>query len=145
MSSARLSRTFSQRAYLASPEWAERRAAYERHPEAPHRCAVCAAPRYQLHHRTYERWGGHERITDLIALCDAHHEALHRAHRRQGGSMDLQTFTDAWVRLKRQTYKTNALLPSLALYAPGRPLAMDRGLARGDRGLRGPLEQAPLN
>jgi hypothetical protein len=35
----------------------------------------------QIHHRTYERLG-HERIEDLVPLCDEHHGEAHRSAER---------------------------------------------------------------
>lgn len=100
------------RAYLRSAWWRQLREAYAAEPRAPHCCAVCAQPRYEHHHRSYERLGA-ESVSDLIALCHAHHEALHRAHRRAGG--DLQAFSDAWIAVARRRYAT-APLPALDLY-----------------------------
>ena len=105
------------RAYLRSQWWLEVRQAYERHPMAPHCCAVCATPRYELHHRTYERLGA-EHVSDLVALCRTHHEGLHRAyksHLRINPGDPLAAFTDAWVLIHRRRFKT-APLPSLQLY-----------------------------
>jgi hypothetical protein len=110
------------RGYLRSQWWLDLRQAYEAHPRAPHCCAVCAAPRYQLHHRTYENLG-HEHVADLVALCDSHHQALHRAwrtHRRYHPEDTLASFTDAWVLVKRRSYR-NAPLPGLGLYRPTPP------------------------
>lgn len=104
-------------AYLHSNLWSETRARYERDPRAPHACAVCAAPRYQLHHRSYERLGA-EDVADLLALCGTHHEALHRAwrqHRELRPADTLASFTDGWVRVRRREFPT-APLPDLALY-----------------------------
>jgi hypothetical protein len=100
------------RAYLRSAWWRQLREAYAAEPRAPHCCAVCAQPRYEHHHRSYERLGA-ERLSDLIALCHAHHQALHRAHRRAGG--ELEAFTDAWIAVARRRYDT-APLPDLGLY-----------------------------
>jgi hypothetical protein len=100
------------RAYLRSAWWRQLREAYAAHPDAPHCCAVCATPRYEHHHRSYERLGA-EPVSDLIALCHPHHQALHRAHRRAGG--DLETFSDAWIAVARRRYAT-APLPDVSLY-----------------------------
>jgi hypothetical protein len=105
------------RAYLRSRHWREVRRSYERHPTAPHRCAVCGAHRYELHHRTYERLGA-EDMGDLLALCRSHHEQLHRAyktHQELNPGDPLAAFTDAWVLIHRRRFKT-APLPSLMLY-----------------------------
>lgn len=106
------------RAYLRGPWWAELRQRYADHPEAPHSCAVCGTPRYQLHHRTYERLGA-EHVSDLIALCDQHHHSLHRAwnhHHEQQPEDTLAAFTDAWVVIHRRPYsRAHAPLPDLTL------------------------------
>jgi|tagenome__1003787_1003787.scaffolds.fasta_scaffold20664719_3 hypothetical protein len=120
------------RGYLKSAWWAELHEAYERHPEAPHCCAVCATPRYQLHHRTYENLG-HEHISDLLALCSVHHHGLHRAwrtHQRYHPEDTLAAFTDAWVLIQRRRYG-HAPLPSLRLYGRAVPLHGHQG--RSDR------------
>lgn len=104
-----------QRAYLSSEWWTELRARYDSEPTVPHACAVCGTPRYQLHHRTYERCPGAERVSDLIALCPTHHQALHRgyqAHRRLYPETPLPAYTDQFIRLQRRRF-TTAPLPTL--------------------------------
>jgi hypothetical protein len=121
--------------YLASEWWAEVRARFNADPNTPHACAVCGTPRYQLHHRTYERLGA-ERLSDLLPLCSTHHEALHRAwttHQRYRPDDTLAGFTDAWVVIKRRAFPT-APLPALDLYRgpdrPRDPVARDDDRAR---------------
>lgn len=102
-------------AYLRSDWWRELRERYDRDPQVPHRCVVCGTPRYQLHHRSYERLGC-EDTSDLIALCATHHEALHRAwrrHRELRPADTLAVFTDAWIRVRRREFPT-APLPDLS-------------------------------
>lgn len=41
-------------------------------------CVVCGAPEVDLHHLDYDHLG-RERLEDLLAMCDVHHEALHAA------------------------------------------------------------------
>jgi 5-methylcytosine-specific restriction endonuclease McrA len=57
-------------------------------------CAVCGEPwtlrRGDLHHRSYDRLG-HERFDDLVPLCRACHERVHRIFER----------TPGWRRLPR--------------------------------------------
>jgi len=67
-------------AYLQTPQWQlRRRRVLER---ADFRCEGCRqAPATQVHHLTYKRLG-HEMLFDLVAVCDACHEAIHRP---QGG------------------------------------------------------------
>ena len=43
-----------------------------------HKCAVCGDTEdLQVHHLTYERFGGDERTTDLQVLCKPCHEKAH--------------------------------------------------------------------
>lgn len=69
--------------YLASPVWAgKRRAVLER---CGGRCEDCQAhrdigrivsPAVEVHHLTYDRVGNEE-LSDLIGLCERHHEIRH--------------------------------------------------------------------
>jgi hypothetical protein len=134
------------RSYLTGIWWAELHQRYGQHPQAPHTCAVCGAPHYQLHHRTYERLG-HEHISDLMALCDQHHGALHRAykhHHELHPEDTLMGFTDAWVLIHRRPFdRAGAVLPSLALYGPRHQGRTDRraaGVAGGHSGAAAPVE-----
>lgn len=132
------------RRYLESPWWRELRGRYVAEPSAPHCCAVCATPRYELHHRTYERCPYQEQLTDLIALCRQHHERLHRAyetHLRLHPEDSLWAFSDAWVIVQRRRFYKTAPLPSLALYGldrAGDPVAGRNGRSGG--GADPPLE-----
>lgn len=60
--------------YLQSLGWKRRRAWVLIFWD--HRCAICNAPKPEVHHRTYERLG-HELLTDCIPLCDECHELYH--------------------------------------------------------------------
>lgn len=43
-----------------------------------HRCAICSSPdELQVHHLTYDRFGGDELLTDLQVLCKTCHEDAH--------------------------------------------------------------------
>lgn len=61
-------------AYLASPRWKEKRAPIiDRASGHCERCGrACAA--LEVHHLTYERFGGNERPEDLQALCRGCHD-----------------------------------------------------------------------
>ena len=63
--------------YLESEHWIEFRHAWWRaHPFA--RCSVCGCGHpLDLHHVTYAR-RGRERFTDVVPLCRADHNAVHR-------------------------------------------------------------------
>lgn len=65
------------RAYIDSPEWAERRARFKRDHE--HRCLACrSSHRIEVHHIRYDNAGaGLEPDRDLRVLCRTHHELAH--------------------------------------------------------------------
>ena len=62
--------------YLCSPEWnALRNAVLER---SCGRCEKCGRQAHQVHHLTYAR-KYHEHLSDLQALCEQCHSAIHNA------------------------------------------------------------------
>lgn len=68
--------------YLQSPEWDFLRKAKLR--EADHRCQLCNASKtLHVHHRTYDNVF-HERLQDLIALCEDCHEKFHSVVKDNG-------------------------------------------------------------
>lgn len=86
------------REYLRSSVWAHIRCRQQQ--ILPESCEVCGEPdRLHLHHVTYQRWGGFERPEDLIWLCPAHHQAVHRL-RRVGFDLDVchLIVADKWAR-----------------------------------------------
>ncbi len=62
------------RAYLASPQWAQRRA--EILGRANDLCEICAQPATQVHHLHYRNIGN-EQADDLMAVCRECHELIH--------------------------------------------------------------------
>lgn len=73
------------RIYLSSPLWKEiRNRVISIRGEI---CEKCGGFGNDVHHLTYERWGGLERDDDLQILCRICHEAIHSAERcaRQAG------------------------------------------------------------
>jgi 5-methylcytosine-specific restriction endonuclease McrA len=61
--------------YLQTPEWQSKRQKALRF--AGFRCQICNSPdSLNVHHRTYER-KGHERLGDLIVLCQDCHATFH--------------------------------------------------------------------
>jgi 5-methylcytosine-specific restriction endonuclease McrA len=63
-------------AYLRSPEW--RRLCQQVRWRSGGICERCVgAPMRETHHRTYARFGGRERLSDLLGLCRPCHRAVH--------------------------------------------------------------------
>lgn len=92
--------------WMASTAWFDLRRRWHdtwisTHGELP-RCGACGElwtlAHGDLHHRTYDRLG-HERFSDLVALCRACHTRLHR----------IMESSPAWRRLGRAR-ATNAAL-----------------------------------
>lgn len=71
-----MTRSAEYEAYLRSPTWrAKRQLALS---AAGNRCQLCnAAERLDVHHRTYERFGGDELPGDLTVLCRPCHDHFH--------------------------------------------------------------------
>lgn len=67
------------RQYLESPVWKEKRQQALDHYGCI--CARCKNYGTDVHHKTYERWGGDELMEDLEVLCRECHEAHHRAEK----------------------------------------------------------------
>lgn len=69
----RLGMTYAQ--YLKSPHWVSLRARFFR--SRPRQCWICnSVEDIALHHRTYLRLGA-ERMSDLVPLCQTHHQTFH--------------------------------------------------------------------
>lgn len=86
-------------AYLNSPLWKNKRAAYWAREETSKTCALCgtAEPPLPLHHRTYERVG-EELMADLCPVCPTCHAIVHELERRgdiDGIGADLGQLVDA--------------------------------------------------
>ena len=63
--------------YIESDTWENKR--QERLDFANDRCELCYCPTdLQVHHRTYERFGGDEKVEDLIVLCSTCHYNFHK-------------------------------------------------------------------
>ena len=81
-------------AYMRSPAWRAFRAAWLATYDSKYkvrRCYVCGISQaeygksFDLHHRTYERFGGNERFGDLVLLCARPcHARITRAWRARG-------------------------------------------------------------
>ena len=69
----------THREYLKSPLWKEIRQKAINHYGPI--CSVCKEFGSDVHHKTYDRVGGHELMSDLEVLCRKCHEAKHDLHR----------------------------------------------------------------
>lgn len=72
--------------YLKSAHWKSFKEAYKMSGR-PRQCEICGNPRYELHHRTYDRIGA-EHLDDVVALCRTHHS---QAHKREKNGTPLWT------------------------------------------------------
>jgi len=70
------------RQYLQSPAWRDKRLHALSYYGAI--CNRCGQHGTDVHHKTYVRVGGNERMQDLEVLCRACHEAHHQAERCSG-------------------------------------------------------------
>lgn len=84
--------------YLHSPAWFALRAKHLLRYGAD--CKACGSlEKIQLHHKTYDNLG-HEKVSELVALCEACHRAVHRyakAHR----TLTLWQSTDRVIKARR--------------------------------------------
>lgn len=62
------------RAYLASPQWAQKRSEVLSRENGL--CEICSSPATQVHHRHYFNLGN-EQLDDLMAVCGDCHELIH--------------------------------------------------------------------
>jgi len=106
---SRSSRRVSYRAFMNSPAWKNYRLAWLNTYDSKHkvrRCYCCGVAQadwhrpFDLHHRTYERFGGGERYDDLVLVCSGRggcHPKITKAWRTRhetGLTMDLWQLTD---------------------------------------------------
>jgi hypothetical protein len=94
-------RRVNYRRYIRSAKWFAFRKSY--FEVVPEECVICGSKEHvNLHHRTYERLG-HERFEDVVPLCRAHHDRLHKVFKEKYGdsSVTLSQFTEKYI----QTYK----------------------------------------
>lgn len=90
------------KSYYASPAWEETKRRAHRQGLAEG-CYVCGATWYvHVHHRSYARLG-HERLTDLVSLCDRCHLDVHDIVQMEADAG--VTLWNAHIRLKREGLK----------------------------------------
>lgn len=144
------------RAYIDSPEWAERRDRFKR--DHGHRCLACrSSHRIEVHHIRYDNAGaGLEPDRDLRVLCRSHHQLAHEYEKsgRYGTFMSKGTLARATsamisdVRAERTEAARTASpapTPTTAASRPAtrtdsrRPRPTGRGRRRGKHSGAGPL------
>jgi hypothetical protein len=81
-----LKRQIDYETYIRSPQWSRRRAAWIKRNGPYCRACFTRQGRMELHHLTYVRLG-HERDSDLILFCPAHHERVTVAWQRAQRSL----------------------------------------------------------
>lgn len=89
----RLHLTDEYYAYMASDQWALKRAAAL--ARVRYTCQRCGGRhKLEVHHRTYERFGGDEHNEDLEVLCERCHDA---EHRREDARRQWDARLDGWA------------------------------------------------
>jgi phage terminase large subunit GpA-like protein len=85
--------------YLRSPAWfALRKQHFARYGEW---CKACGSTqKIHLHHKTYENLG-RELMSELVALCDLCHRAVHR-HHKANPTLTLWQSTDYIIKSRRK-------------------------------------------
>ena len=86
----------SREEYLQSPEWkALREQAFRYHGR---QCRICGARQYlEVNHVDYRRFGGNERMIDLMPLCREHHQSVtDYVFKEHKGEADMWHLTFWW-------------------------------------------------
>lgn len=84
--------------FIKSDRWQELRKA--RLKIANYKCENCHKSKpLQVHHKTYERFGGNERMSDLLALCYKCHKEFDKKRKNQE-SQEIATRIPTFKRLK---------------------------------------------
>lgn len=84
--------------YIKSDEWKQFRLEYFKTHKKE--CRACGSKlRVHLHHKTYVRLG-HERLADVVPLCEYHHMALHKKVRKE--KLNLWKATETYIRNVRK-------------------------------------------
>lgn len=114
--------TAQYHAYMASPEWAARKARFFRLHER--RCQACGDINdVHLHHRSYERFT-HEHDADLRALCQQCHTWVHNVERNT--SLSLAEATDTVIERQQEASKPRTVPPPVGRGRSAMEVAFDR-------------------
>jgi len=83
--------------YIHSDAWKSKR--IRRLKIDKNRCQGCRTSRnLHVHHRTYERFGGLERMNDLVTVCDSCHAIIHQLHQSLKSASSLDQVTGKVLR-----------------------------------------------
>ena len=92
-------------AYLQSNTWKAKR--LQRLKKDKNRCQGCGATeKLHVHHKTYERFGGKERMTDLVVVCESCHTTIHQMHQALKGAA-LEQVTDRTLKQLKAAGKSH--------------------------------------
>jgi len=98
------------RAFLRSKVWKEFRAKIIK--ERGKKCEACGLSVtlrvLHLHHKTYVRFGGKERKSDVVLLCKSCHRLVHKID-KQNGMKDLALVTDLVIAYMKKLVLLKAL------------------------------------
>lgn len=103
--------------FYEKPAWARLKARY--YAENEKACFACGGANHvDLHHCTYERFGGMERLGDMLALCRHHHvgkAGVHGLHARLKLIDKRTTLEEASQEFILQCQRDRGVLPDALL------------------------------
>lgn len=107
--------------YASSDLWRKKKAEY-RASTRPQKC-FCGFERVSIHHMTYDHKPGEEPVSDLLAVCQVHHQEIHDLQLTLGVSIREATLGVAAANYRRGIYGAGALriaktIPELAKHVP---------------------------
>jgi hypothetical protein len=118
----------SYEAYLRSAHWASVKKQF-RESNRSQNCCVCGSgTKIHIHHRTYHALGAEE-LDHLIAICEEHHNELHRRLRGSGRSLwdAHETLFGGKVVKQRKKKKRLAVRAAVVVGRAGHRLAARQG------------------
>lgn len=102
--------SLTYRSFISSPSWRQSRAKLKELKAARYRCRLCnagKAAQLEVHHRTYARLG-HERVSDLTALCRECHRLVTNHQRRKRYACRRPAVVNVRFLLDRKLVDSNA-------------------------------------
>ncbi len=94
--------------YMRSEKWFEKRERILKRDKG--KCVLCNKDATQVHHNTYERFGGKERLSDLVSLCKRCHEqhhgrVIHVTEKTKELVFDSEFIGDEYIFTGREVYE----------------------------------------